>query len=278
VIGGMTALSEYAGTRELVVNLTLRDLRSKYKKSVLGWTWSLLNPVASVVIYTVVFGVFLKVQPPRGDPSGLKSFVVFLLCALIPWNFVASALTASLDSLVGNANLIKKVYFPRELLVVSTVASLDVTLLIELGVLGVILLLVGNMVIPWIPLVLVLVAMLTGMLLGFGMMLSVWNVYFRDVKHFMSIALMALFYSAPIVYPVTLVPEHKEVLGVDVPVRFLYELNPLVRFIEAFRAVLYDLRFPSLGTMAYLVAWTAGALALGSVVFRRLEPRLAEEV
>src|SRR5262249_33972923 len=162
-------------------------------------------------------------DPPRGDPSGLKSFVVFLLCALVPWNFVSNALTGSLDTLVGNANLIKKVYFPRELLVVSAIASLDVTLLIELGVLCGLLLIVGNMIIPWIPMLLVLVVLLTGMLLGAGMILSVCNVYFRDVKHFTSIALMALFYSAPIVYPVALVPAHKEVLGIDVPVRDIYE-------------------------------------------------------
>jgi len=274
----MSALSEYAGTRELVVNLTLRELRSKYKKSVLGWTWSLLNPVASVIIYTVVFSVFLKVDPPRGDPSGLKSFVVFLLCALVPWNFMSSALTLSLDSLVMNANLIKKVYFPRELLVASSIASLDVTFLIELGVLGGILLIVGNMIIPWIPLALLLVALLTGMMLGWGMVLAVCNVYFRDVKHFMNIIIMALFYSAPIVYPVTLVPEHREVGGVDVPVRALYELNPIARFIEAFRAVLYDLRFPTLATMLYLFAWAVGSLLLGMLVFNRLEPRLAEEV
>ena len=225
----MSALSEYAGTRELVVNLTLRELRSKYKKSVLGWTWSLLNPVASVVIYTIVFSVFLQVDPPRGDPSGLKSFVVFLLCALVPWNFMSSALTLSLDSLVMNANLIKKVYFPRELLVASSIASLDVTFLIELGVLGAILLLVGNMIIPWIPLALLLVAMLTVMMLGWGMVLAVCNVYFRDVKHFMNIVIMALFYSAPIVYPVTLVPEHQRGRSASTSrCARIYELNPIV--------------------------------------------------
>jgi ABC-type polysaccharide/polyol phosphate export permease len=274
----MSALSDYAGSRELVVNLTLRELRSRYKKSVLGWSWSLLNPIAAVVIYTIVFGVFLKVEPPTGKPSGLHSFVLFLLCGLIPWNFVAGGLTQTLDALVVNANLIKKVYFPRELLVVSTIGALLATFGIELGVLCVIFLIAGNMILPWIPVALLLVAMLAGMMLGFGMVLAVCNVYFRDVKHFVNIALQALFYSAPIVYPITLVPEHREVLGVNVPVLFIYELNPLARFVEAFRSVLYDLRFPSLGTIAYLLAWTAGSLAFGLFVFRRLEPRVAEEV
>jgi ABC-2 type transport system permease protein len=274
----MTTLKEYADSRELVLNLTLRELRSRYKRSILGWTWSLLNPLASVVIYTIVFAGFLSVQAPVGNPSGLDSFVMFLLCGLIPWNFVSGSLSSSLDALVVNGNLIKKVYFPRELIVVSTVGSLLVTLFIELGVLSVILLILGNMVLPWLLLALVLVALLAAMMLGIGMTLSVLNVYFRDVKHFVNIALQMLFYSVPIVYPATLVPEHSDILGIDVPVRFLYNLNPLARFIEAFRNVLYDLRFPRLATFAYIVVWAVVMLALGMWVFGRLEPRLAEEV
>jgi ABC-type polysaccharide/polyol phosphate export permease len=275
---GVTAVRDYVASRELLVNLTLRELRSKYKKSVLGWSWSLLNPVASVAIYTVIFSVFLKIQPPRGDPSGLKSFVLFLLCGLIPWNFVANCLTATVDSVVGNANLVKKVYFPRELLVGSTIASLLVTFCIELGVVAVILLVAGNMILTWLPITLLLMALLATMLLGVGLILSVWNVYFRDVKHFLGIAIQALFYSAPIVYPITVVPANKTVAGIDIPVLDLYRLNPLVRFVEAFRDTLYNGRAPNLGTIAYLVAWAVGALALGLRVFRGLEPRLAEEV
>jgi ABC-2 type transport system permease protein len=133
-------------------------------------------------------------------------------------------------------------------------------------------------VLPWIPAVLVLMALLACTVLGVGLILSVTNVYFRDVKHFMSIALQALFYSAPIVYPVTLVPEESTILGVTVPVRFLYELNPLVRFVESFRDVLYNLRLPSLTTTVYLVGWAIGSLVVGLQIFGRLEPRLAEEV
>ena len=114
--------------------------------------------------------------------------------------------------------------------------------------------------------------------LPLGLLLSAANVYFRDVKHFVNIAIQLLFYSAPIVYPVTVVPIRREVLGVDVPVRFIYRLNPLVRFIEAFRDLLYNLRFPSVVTMLYLTAWAAGTLFLGLKLFGRLEPRLAEEV
>src|SRR5215471_7419101 len=99
----MNRLSEFAGSGELLQNLTLRELRSRYKKSALGWSWSLLSPVTSVIVYSIIFGVFLKIKPPVGNPSGLHSFVLFLLCALIPWNFFANSLSTSNEALVGNA-------------------------------------------------------------------------------------------------------------------------------------------------------------------------------
>lgn len=274
----MTRLAEYADARELTWNLTLRELRGRYKRSVLGWTWSLLNPLSAVLVFSIVFRVFLRIEPPVGDPSGLHNFAMFLLCGLVAWNFVANSMNACMEALVGNRNLIEKVYFPREILVVSTVLSLLVSFLIELGVLSVILLIVGNMVLPWIPMVLVLVAIQTVFVLGIGLLLSVLNVYFRDVKHLIGILLQALFYSAPIVYPLSLVPEEADLFGWVIPLQRIYDLNPLVSLVQTYRAVLYDLRFPELGDVAYLSTWAIGVFALGLWAFNRLEPRLAEEV
>jgi ABC-type polysaccharide/polyol phosphate export permease len=272
----MARLAEYTSSRELLWNLTLRELRGRYKRSVLGWTWSLLNPLSSVLIFSVVFAFFLRIEPPVGHPSGLDNFAAFLLCGLLPWNYLSSTMTASMDSLLGNANLIRKVYFPREILVASTVASLLVTFLIELAVLIVVLLFLGNMALPWIPVVLMLVAIQTMFVLGVGLLLSVLNVYFRDVKHLVGIALTALFYSAPIVYPIRFVKDAAE--RTSFPVVGVYELNPLVRMVEAYRDVLYDLRFPPLTDVLYLLAWAVGLLVVGLFVFSRLERRLAEEV
>jgi ABC-type polysaccharide/polyol phosphate export permease len=274
----MTRLAEFRGTRELTVNLTLRELRGKYKRSTLGWTWSLLNPLASVVIFSIVFSFFLKIEPPTGDPSGLHSFVMFLLCGLLAWNYLANGLNASMAALIDNSNLIRKVYFPREILVVANVAAHLVTFLIELGVLVVVLLLVGNVAIQWIPVALVLVAIQTGFVVGLGLMLSVFNVYFRDVQHFIPIALQAWFYATPIVYPLRLVPDSAEVLGVEVPLDVLYRINPMVAMVEAYRDVFYDLRFPPAARVGYLLAWAAVTLTLGLWVFSRLDRRLAEEV
>src|SRR5262249_38196099 len=191
----MSRVSEFAGSRELLLNLTLRELRSRYQKSVLGWKWSLLSPITSVIVYSVIFGLFLKVKPPVGIPSGLHSFVLFLLCALIPWNFFANSLSTAGEALVGNAGLIKKVYFPRELLVAANILSLVVSALIEFGVLCVVLLAFGNMVLPWIPAVVAILFLQMVWLFGIGLILSACNVYFRDVRHFLTIALQVLFYS-----------------------------------------------------------------------------------
>jgi len=277
-MSAMARLSEFAGSRELLLNLILRELRSRYKKSVLGWTWSLLSPITSVVVYSIIFSVFLKIHPPVGNPSGLKSFVIFLLCALIPWNFFANSLSTSNEALVGNAGLIKKVYFPRELLVAASVGSLVVSMLIEISVVCVVLLAVGNMVLPWLPAVFVLIILQTLFLFGIGLVLSAANVYFRDVRHFLAISLQVLFYSAPIVYPIRLVPKTSHPLGLSIPTSFIYRLNPLVQFVQAYRSFLYDLRFPALSSCLYIVALTAASVAAGLWIFGRLDRRIAEEV
>jgi ABC-2 type transport system permease protein len=183
-----------------------------------------------------------------------------------------------LESLVGNAGLIKKVYFPRDLLVMAVIGSLLVSMLIEMSVVLVILLIAGNFVIPWIPMLLVLILLETLFVLGCGLFLSVANVYFRDVKHFIAIAMQALFYSTPIIYPISVVPETADLAGLEIPLGTIYRLNPLVQMVQAFRDVLYDLRFPPLDTMLYLVGWSVGMLLFGYWFFERHQRRLAEEV
>jgi ABC-2 type transport system permease protein len=273
-----TTTSDLLMQRDLLLNLTLRELRGKYKRSVLGWAWSLLNPLASMVIYTIVFAVILRIQVNPGDPSGLDVFALFLLCGLLPWNFIANAMSGGVESLVSNANLIRKVYFPREILVAATVGSFFITLLIELGVLCAALLLAGNMILPWLLLAMLLLIPLAAFAMGIGLALSVANVYFRDMRHLVGIALQVWFYLTPIVYPITLVPEHSHLAGMSVPTRALIDLNPMTRFTDAFRALLYDLHLPSAGTVAYLLVWSFGTLAAGWWVFKRYEGRLAEEL
>lgn len=274
----MRAVSELSQSRELLVNLTLRELRGKYKRSILGWTWSLLNPLATMVIFSIVFGVFLKVQIPDGDPSGLKNFPAYLLCALLPWNFLAAGMNGSMMTLIGNSGLIKKVYFPRHILVIADTASLGVGFLIEMAVLSIFLIVLGNMVLPWVIPTLVVMAVLAIFVVGIGLIVSVINVYFRDLQYLVGIALQFWFYGTPIVYPITLVPEHKMVHGWDIPLRKIYSMNPMVKFVEIFRDLLYDMRVPSWTSVGYVSAWSIAVLAVGYMVFKHFEPRLAEEL
>lgn len=282
----MTVLSDLRESRELLVNLTLREVRGKYKRTALGQLWSLLNPLATLLIYTVVFAFVFRISPPTGDPSGLKSYALFLVCGLLPFTFFSNALVSGMGSLLGNANLIKKVFFPREVLVASAVLAWLVTFGTEISVLVVVLLIFGAMPLPWLPLVVVAAFVLMLFILGLALALSVMNVYFRDTEHFVSIGLQILFYATPILYPISLVEDAaarfhdsgRTLFGWDIPIMAIYQLNPLERFVSVFRSLLYDNRLPEAGDMLYCLGATALTLVVGYRLFRRHEGRLAEEL
>lgn len=281
--GSVTTLQEYRNSRELLSNLTLREVRGKYKRTALGHGWSLLSPIASLAIFSLVFGVLLRVSPPEGDPSGLDVFVLWLAAGLLPWAFFSGALQAGMGSLVANAGLITKVYFPREILVSSVVLSFTVTFSIEMAVLVVALLLAGGAPLLYVPLTLLVMVLLTLFALGLSLLLAIANTFFRDTSYLMALVLQFWFYLTPVIYPARLVeqavgPDGLVIRGVEVPVDHIYGLNPMVRFLSAFRALLYDNRLPSWPDWIGIAASTAVALAAGAFVFRRFSPRLAEEL
>lgn len=271
----MQKLIEIASRRELFVNLTLRELRSKYKRSVLGWTWSLLNPLTSLLIYWFVFGILFGAEADVGVPSGVHNFAMFLMCGLLPYTFIANTLSGGMNALIGNGNLVQKVYFPREILVASTVASWVVSFLIELSVLAVAFVFFGNVLVVWVPVILLLVSIQIVFVLGLALMLSTAAVYFRDLQHLLGLVLQVWFYTAPIVYSMTYVQDELGTTGWKIT---LYNLNPLVRFVEAYRDVMYDMRFPPLDHLLYLVVISILSLIAGLSVFARLEGKVAEEL
>jgi ABC-type polysaccharide/polyol phosphate export permease len=269
----VSLLSDVRGSRELLVNLTLREVRGKYKRTALGQSWSLLNPLVQMAIFTVVFGVLIRIRPEPGDPSGLDVFALWLVAGLLPWAFFANAVNGGMGALIGNANLINKVYFPRETLVLSTVFSWNVSFATELLVLTAALLVLGGSPLLFLPLVVVAVVALTAFALGVALALSVANVYFRDTQHFMALVMQVWFYATPIVYPLSLV--HAKAPGT---VETVYRLNPMERFVGIFRDLLYDNRLPPAADALYALVAAAGTLALGWWLFRRYEGRLAEEL
>ena len=276
----MRYLKEVFAARELLANLTLREIRGKYKRTVFGQLWSLANPLALTLIYTFVFGFIFKVPLEPGDPSGLKYFALWLLCGLLPWTFFANVVNQGLGSLVANANLIQKVYFTRIVLPLSMVGSSAYNWLFEMVVLLIALSVVGAFVLPWIPLLLLIMLLLTMFAAGVALMLAIANVYFRDTQYFLSIALQIWMYLTPIIYPLSLVQAESDklggLLGSSITVADVYGLNPMVHFVNVFRQLLYDNRWPDLNEWLICLAWAVGSLILGMLVFRRNEKRLAE--
>lgn len=268
----MSALADLGSSRDLLTNLTLREIRGKYKRTALGHAWSLLNPIAQMATYSVVFSFLLRAQPDRGDPSNLDVFALWLSAGLLPWLFFNNVVTSGMGTLVGNANLVQKVYFPRETLVIANMLSWLFTFTIEMFVLVVAVLIFGGSPLVCLPATIFFMLVLAAFSLGVSFVLAIGNVYFRDTQHFVSIAMQVWFYATPIVYPVSLVSDkHHDML-------VYYRLNPLERFSEVFRNTLYDGRWPSLSNTLFLVVLSAVVLVLGYVVFKKHESRLAEEL
>jgi ABC-2 type transport system permease protein len=275
----VSLVADVIGSRDLLVNLTRREVKGKYKRTLLGQLWSLANPIASMLVYSLVFSFIIRMQPDPGDPSGLDVFALWLMCALLPWSFFTNVVTGGMNSLVGNENLIKKVYFPRSTLVVANALAALYTWSIEMAVLVVVLLLFGTNPLPWIPLVIVMMLILFLFAVGVALLFSIANVYFRDMQHLVAIMFQVWFYLTPIVYPLNEVAKQSESVGPiigDVTVLDIYRLNPMESFVEVFRNLLYDNRMPDLSTMLVVTAWAVVAFTVGSLVFGRHQKRLAE--
>lgn len=276
----MNFFRELWSSRELLSNLVLRETRGQYKRTVLGRFWSLLNPLASMLIYTFIFSLVFRITPEPGDPSGLNVFPIWLMCGLLPWGFFAGSLNATSNSLIANAGLITKVYFPRAVLPLAAVGTIGTNWLLEMLVLCVALLLVGSNVIVWIPATILMMLLLALFVSGLGLLLAIVNIHFRDTQYLLSILLQLWMYLTPIIYPVHLIREMSDkfggLLGTNVTVFDIYTLNPMYHFIAAFRQLLYDNRWPDLVHVATCLGWTAAALLAGVIVFSRSEKRIAE--
>jgi len=219
--------------RELLFNLVIRDLKLRYRNSVLGFLWSLVNPLLMMFVFTVVFSFMM----PNTE---IRRFPIFALCAILPWNFFSAALSQSVDSIVGNAHLIKKVYFPREVLPISVVTSNLVNFLLALLVLFCMLFAVGIGVTKWVvflPLVILAQFLFT---LGLAFILATMNVYYRDTGIIMDVILMAWFFLTPIIYPIEILPASRQLWGLALPIRrLMYILNPMASIVASYRTILY---------------------------------------
>ena len=266
-------LTELRRSQNLLWNLTLRELRSKYRRSFLGWTWSMLNPLSSMVIYWFVFGVVFGATAPTGNPSGIQVYALYLLSGILPWGFFALVTNLGLGSLLGNSGLVKKVYFAWETLVFAQVIFSFVQFCIEMTLLCVALLIVGSPIAPWIPVAFLLMLLLAVYAAGFALALSTLAVYFRDLRYLWTIIIQVMFFATPIIYT----PD--KIAGKVPPIlEFILHWNPIAVFILSFRHLLYSGRAPEWGHIAYLLVASVVAFVGGWAIFVKQSRRLAEEL
>ena len=267
-------IRDIIGYRELLLNLIRKELKVKYKSSILGFLWSLLNPAMLLVVYTLVFSVIL--------PSGIPRFPIYLLSGLLVWNLFSIGLSVGTTSVVGNAGLVNKVWFPREVLPLAAVGAQLVHFFLQLIVLAGALAIFQHPVewayVPLLPLA------LGGMLLflaGLSILLSALNVYLRDIQHLIELVLLAWFFGTPIIYSYDLVA------GKAGKWAFLYRANPMTDVVLIFQRGIYGKLadvvhdFPLswyLQNLAYVYAIGIVTLFVSLIVFRRLEGNFAEEL
>lgn len=260
-------LSELAGYRELIVNMTQRDLKLKYKGSVLGVAWSLLNPLLQMAIYTLIFSVFLRIVV-------VPNYWAFIIGGILLWTFFSSSLLTTSVAFVRNPGLISKVHFPIEVLPISGVLANFVNFLIPLAILLIVLPIGGiHLGLSLVLLPVVCLAVLA-MSIGLGLIAASITVFLRDVEHFLQLGIQIFFYATPILYPLDVgaLPHGAE--------RFVtvLRLNPLAWFMDSYHQILYYGTWPGMKEFAAMLVFSAACLVGGYLLFARLRPRIAENV
>lgn len=249
--------------REMIRSLVVRDLRGRYKNSALGFFWTFLNPLCQLIVYTFVFSVLMPME-------GIDNYYIHLFVALVPWIFFSTCLTGGSRAIVDQQDMVKKIYFPREVIPLAYTTSQFVNMLLTFIVIFAVVIFTGFGVnfkaVLCLPLVLIIHYILA---LGITFISSAVTVYLRDTEMILGVISLAWMYLSPIIYPISLVPE-----------RFMkiYNLNPLTPIIIAYRDILYYKKMPNLKTL--LLAGVLGivVLLIGVWTFKALKKRFVEEL
>lgn len=258
----MNTIKELFQYREMIFSLIRKDLRGRYKGSVLGILWTFINPLLQLVVYTVVFSVLF--------PTNIDKFYIFLFVGLVPWLFFNTCLVGGATSVVSQENLIKKIYFPRQVLPISYVTSGFVNMLLTFVVIFAVLLVSGfgiNLGVLWaLPIVMLVEYLLA---LGIAMITSALTVYFRDLEYILGIVAMCWMYLTPILYEITIIPEE---------FRNLVYLNPMTGVITCYRDILYYKQLPELSTLGGAFGIGMVFLIGGFFIFQKLQKHFVEEL
>ena len=257
----MDNLKELYAYREMIFSLVRKDLKTRYKGSVLGFLWTFVNPLLQLIVYNLVFSIVMRVK--------MEQYYLYMFVGLLPWIFFCNCVQGGATSVMAGQDLIKKIYFPRLVLPIATVSAAFMNMLFSMVVMFAVLFVSGKGVtvqIVYLPLLLLLLYFLG---LGLAFIFSACNVYLRDLEHILGIITMSMFYVTPILYPVSMVPERF--------LKLLY-LNPMASVVLGFQDVLYYQRMPHLDTLLIVVVYAIVALVAGYFIFQKLQRNFAEEL
>lgn len=258
----ISKIKELYSYREMIVSLIKRELRGKYKASVLGFLWTFLNPLFQMIVYTIVFSYILR--------SGIEHFSIFLFVGLIPWNFFGISVASGSACVVNQENLIKKIYFPRLVLPISYVTSMFINMLLTFIVIFVALFItrygINPVALLFLPLVMIIEYVLA---IGICMLVSALTVYFRDLEYILGILNMAWMYLTPILYTIDMVPKE---------FRILLNFNPMTPVILAYQQILYYKKIPQIETLMQAGILGSIILFIGIIVFEKVQKNFVEEL
>ena len=247
--------------RELLKTNVKKEIRGRYKNSFLGVLWSFLNPLLQLLVYSVIFGALLA--------GGDKTYPIYICVALIPWTYFTTAITQAAFTVIGNADIIKKVYFPREILPVSVVTSGAVNFIISTIIILAFVIFSGVGLSWYILLYPFILLIQYVLLLGIGFIVSSVTVYFRDLEHIIGVVLMAAFYATPIVYKLEQLPHTLQIL---------VNLNPMTHLINAYRDIFYYHQMPNMEILVTLLGISLVLTVVGYFIFNKLQKGFAEQL
>lgn len=244
--------------RDLIHTLVARELKVRYRRSAIGFLWTMLQPLLTMLVLQMVFSTIFRFE--------VRNYPVYALSGILFWNFFHQGITASMNSLKGNAHILKKLPVPLEVFPIATVISGVINMLFALIPLFVILLVTGHHIglsLAFLPVAILLSALFT---LGAGLLLSPLAVFFSDVVELVGVCLTILFYMTPIFYPMAIVSEH--------PLFWIVRYNPVRSILEVFRDPIYLNKIPPLEHIAVALVVTLVFLGVGSYAFRRMSDRI----
>lgn len=256
----MDIIKEIWAYRQMIVSLVKRDLKGRYKGSVLGFLWTFLNPLFQLLVYTIVFSRIMR--------AGIEDYYLFLFVALIPWLFFSTCVSGGAGCIWTQKDMVNKIYFPREVMPISYVISQLINMLLSFLVIFSVLIVTGKGIditaVAYLPLIIAIEFLFS---LGFTFLTASLTVYLRDLEYILGIMIMAWQYMSPVLYDINMVPgEYKAI----------FMLNPMSPILEAYRDILYYQKIPQVSTLAYALGLGVGVLILGFSIFEKLKRRFSE--